>query len=370
MPQIAEQTPTLVELARLAAASAARTDQERRVPPEIVEALAAAGFFRWSVPKSHGGDAASFTDLTAAVTEVSRHCPATGWLASLFGHSGRYVACLPEKGREEVWAEGPDARVVSVVKPLGQAVREDGGWRLSGEWTYASGVEYSDWALLAGPAQGPSSDGGPPLFFAVPRRDYTYEDTWHTLGMRGTGSHDIRLDDVFVPDYRTCSRGDAMLGRTAEGEDLYAPTLAVNGLTFVAPALGAALGALEVALPVVGRPAVGPRAASGQAYQVAYARAAGEIDAARLLLERTAATADEGLLAPDLVQRGRRDSALALELITAAVDALARTGGTRGQADDHPLQRYWRDVRSVSGHAVVQFEQAGVAYTQSLVQAG
>ena len=161
-----------------------------------------------------------------------------------------------------------------------------------------------------------------------------------------------------------------MNGRTAEGEELYTPTLAVNGLTFVAPALGAALGALDAALPMVGGPVVGPRAASGQSYQIAYARAAGEIDAAHLLLERVAATADEGRPTPDLVQRSRRDSALALEMITSAVDALARTGGTRGQADGHPLQRYWRDVRSVSGHAVVQFEQAGVAYTQSLVQAG
>lgn len=370
MPPTADRLPALTELTKLAAASAAQADVERRVPPEAVDALAGAGFFRWSVPSSHGGDAGTFTDLTRDVTQISRHCPSTGWLASLFGHSGRYVSCLPEQGRNEVWANGPDARVVSVVKPLGRAVRVDGGWRLTGEWTFASGVEYSDWALLAGPAQGPGSDGGPPRFFAVPRADYTYEDTWYSLGMRGTGSHNVVLEDVFVPDHRTCVREDAMNGRTAEGRDLYAPTLAVNGLTFVAPALGAALGALDAALPMVGKPAVGPRAASGQAYQIAYARAAGEIDAARLLLERVASAADEGDLTPALVQRGRRDSALALEMVTSAVDALARTGGTRGQADGHPLQRYWRDVRSVSGHAVVQFEQAGVAYTQSLIQSG
>ncbi|AAZ55272.1 putative hydrolase [Thermobifida fusca YX] len=370
MPSAADRRPPIEQLTALASATAAQTDLDRRVPPETIDLLTDAGFFRWSVPADYGGAAGSFTDLARHVVHLSRHCPSTGWLASLFGHSGRYVACLPEEGRKEVWGSSPDVRIVSVVKPLGRATRVAGGWRLSGRWTYASGVEYSDWALLAGPAQGPGSDGGPPRFFAVPRSDYTYEDTWHTLGMRGTGSHDIVIDDAFVPDHRTCLREDAMQGRTAEGDRRYAPTRAVNGLTFVTPALGAALGALDAALPLLKGPAAGPRAASHQAYQIAYARAAGQIDAARLLLDRVAETADAGRFTPELVQRSRRDSALALEMLTSAVDALARTGGTRGQADSHPLQRYWRDVRSVSGHAVMQFEQAGLAYTQSLLAAG
>src|SRR5690606_36008318 len=191
---------------------------------------------------------------------------------------------------------------------------------------------------------GPGSDGGPPRFFAVPRSDYTYEDTWHTLGMRGPGSHAIVIDDAFVPDHPTCLREDATQARTAQGDRRYAPTPAVNGLTSVPPALRAALGALDAALPLLKGPAAGPRAASHHAYQIAHARAAGQIDAARLLLDRVAETADAGRFTPELVQRSRRDSALALEMLTSAVDALARTGGTRGQADSHPLQRYWRDV--------------------------
>ena len=188
-------------------------------------------------------------------------------------------------------------------------------------------MEYSDWALLAGPAQGPGSDGGPPRFFAVPRSDYTYEDTWHTLGMRGTGSHDIVIDDAFVPDHRTCLREDAMQGRTAEGDRRYAPTLAVNGLTFVTPALGAALGALDAALPLLKGPAAGPRAAytrrtrsptpaprDGSTRHVSFWTGSPK--------PQTQAGSPRTRAAEQARLRPRP------EMLTSAVDALARTGGT------------------------------------------
>ncbi|MEU2394997.1 acyl-CoA dehydrogenase family protein [Streptomyces sp. NPDC007369] len=363
----------VAKAALIAAAQAADADTGRRVQPGVIEALDAAGFPAWFTPERWGGSPRGYAELTRSVVTLGRACPSSAWLASLFAFATRYVACLPEQAQAEVWAEGPGARVAAVVKPLGQATPADGGWRLSGSWTYVSGVEYADWALLAGPAPaGPPSAGGtPPLFFLVPRQDFSYEDTWHPLGMRGTGSHTLTVDDVFVPAHRTCLREDAMKGRPAgvpAGPPAAppVPTLAVNGLTFVAPALGAALGALAAAAPGISRTPTGPREASGQAYQVAYARAAGEIDAAQLLLERIAETADSGRLDPALVRRSRRDASLALEMLTGAVDALLRTGGTRAQEEGQPLQRFWRDVRSVASHAVVQFEPAALDYTRGL----
>ncbi|MFG2606231.1 acyl-CoA dehydrogenase [Streptomyces sp. NPDC048514] len=356
------------DAAVLAAARTGLTDTERRVAPEVIAALTDAGFARWFVPAARGGDPGTFTELVRSVAVLGAECPSTGWLASLFAFAARYVACLPEKAQAEVWADGPDARVCVVNKPLGTAVPVDDGWLLSGEWTFVSGVEYADWALLAGPAPaGPPGAGGrPPLFFLVPRADFTYRDTWHSLGMRGTGSHTLVLDGVHVPEYRTCLRENAMKGQAVGVPGPPLPTLAVNGLTFVAPALGAALGALRVAVGATAVPATGPREASGQAYRIGYARAAGLIDAAQLLLLRVAEVADGGKLGPALVQRSRRDCALALELLVEAVDALLRAGGTRAQDDRHPLQRFWRDVRSVASHAVVQFEPAGLDYTRGL----
>ncbi|MGW0702207.1 acyl-CoA dehydrogenase family protein [Streptomyces sp. NPDC002867] len=362
-----ETQAAMDELGKLAGAQAERADAEGRVSPEVIRAMVDAGFARWRVPTRWGGPDRSHTDLTAAVAKLAEECPSAAWLASVAAYSARYVCCLPEQGQAEIWADGPDVMAAIVFKPLGTAVPVDGGYRLSGSWTYVSGVEHFGWALLTGPAPGPQSGGQPMRLFAVPRENYTYEETWSSLGMRGTGSHTLVLDDVFVPEHRTCLREDAMRGvmvglpgRT----QLSNP--AVSGLMFVAPVLGAARAALAIAEQLVAVPPTGPRAAAGQPYQVDFARAAGEIDAAQLLLERAAAVADGAAVPPELALRNRRDCALALQMLIGATDRLLRIGGTRAQGDGHPLGRYWRDVRSVASHAVMQFEPAGLAYTMHL----
>ncbi|MFJ8657774.1 acyl-CoA dehydrogenase family protein [Streptomyces sp. NPDC093795] len=358
---------TTAEVAKLAGAQAAQADAERRVSPDVIRAVVDAGFARWLVPARWGGDERGYTELTAAVAKVGEECSSTAWLACLAAHAARYVACLPEQGQADIWGDGPDTLVAAVIKPQGTAVETEGGYRLTGSWSYVSGVEHADWALLTGPAPGPKSGGQPMRLFAVPRGDYTFEDTWSSLGMRGTGSHTLVLDDVFVPEHRVCLREDAMRGATV-GLPGRAPlpNPAVSGLTFVTPVLGAARGALAVAAQLVAVAPTGPRAGAGQAYQVDFARAAGEIDAAQLLIERAAAVVDGGALSPALARRNRRDLALALQMLADATDRLLRIGGTRAQEDGHPLQRFWRDVRSVASHAVMQFEPAGADYTQGL----
>ncbi|MDV6263939.1 hypothetical protein [Rhodococcoides yunnanense] len=203
--------------------------------------------------------------------------------------------------------------------------------------------------------------------FAVPRQDYVVENTWSSLGMRATGSHTIVLNNVFVPEHRSCLRADAMRGALVDlpgHTELSNP--AVSGLMFVTPVLGAARAALALARVLVAVPPKGPRTNAAQAYQVDFARADGEIDAAELLLERAATIADGAVVSADLARRNRRDCALALQLLVTATDRLLRIGGTRAQEDGHPMQRNWRDVRSVASHAVMQFEPAGLDFTLSL----
>ncbi|BBA97260.1 putative hydrolase [Actinacidiphila reveromycinica] len=368
MPLSTDPQSAMAELVKLAGAQAARADAERKVSPEVIRAVVDAGFARWRVPARWGGAERSHAELTAAVARLGEECSSTAWLASVAAYSARYVACMPEQGQADIWADGPDVLAAIVFKPLGTVVPVDGGFRLSGSWTYVSGVDHFDWALLTGPGPGPSAAGQPMRLFAVPRRDYAYEDTWSSLGMRATGSHTLVLDDVFVPEHRTCLREDAMRGALV-GLPGYTQLSnpAVSGLMFVSPVLGAARAALAVAAQSVAVAPTGPRTHAGQPYQVDFARAAGEIDAAQLLLERAAAVADGDAVPPELARRNRRDCALALQMLIGAVDRLLRIGGTRAQDDGHPLQRYWRDVRSVSSHAVMQFEPAGLAFTEGLV---
>ncbi|GAA4227694.1 actinorhodin polyketide dimerase ActVA [Actinomadura meridiana] len=362
-----ETEAAMIEVAKLAGAQAAQADAERRVSPEVIRAMVDAGFVRWRVPSRWGGAERSHAELTTAVAKLAEECPSTAWLASVAAYSARYVCCLPEPGQADIWADGPDTAAAIVFKPLGTVVPVDGGYRLTGSWTYVSGVDHFDWALLTGPAPGPQAKGQPMRLFAIPREDYTYEDTWSSLGMRGTGSHTLVLDDVFVPEHRTCLREDAMRGELV-GLPGYTKLSnpAVSGLMFVSPVLGAARGALALAAELVAVAPTGPRAAAGQAYQVDFARSAAEIDAAELLLQRAAAVADGDVVTTDLANRNRRDCALALQILVGATDRLLRIGGTRAQDVGHPLGRYWRDVRSVASHAVMQFEPAGLAYTLGL----
>ncbi len=212
MPQgdkstIVSRAPVVAEVA---ARHAEEAETARRLSPEVVRAVLDAGFARHFVPVAHGGEAGGFAELTAAVGLVGEGCTSAGWAASLAAYAGRYAAFLPEEGQAEIWADGPDALLAGALMPSGKAEPVAGGWLLSGEWKYISGVHFADWALAcaAVPAEGPQDPDVRPevRFFAVPRTDFTIEDSWFTVGMRGTGSDTLVLADAFVPEHRTLAR--------------------------------------------------------------------------------------------------------------------------------------------------------------------
>jgi two-component flavin-dependent monooxygenase/oxygenase LndZ5 len=348
----------------LAARHARQADSTRRLEPTVVEAIVDAGFAGWLVPRRWGGESGSFAELTEAVAVVGEGCASAAWIGSLLAYTARFAAYLPLEGQAEVWAEGPGTRVVSsMVSSDAVAAPVPGGWRLSGTWTYASGVEFSDWALVASPTEAGSAQ--PDRFFAIPRSAYTIDETWFTVGMRATGSHSLLVSDVFVPEHRSFLLADMFAGRNpASVEPCHAlPLYAVNGLTFAVPVLGAARGALRRAGENLTE-TKGRRSAPGETHQIAYARSAGEIEAAGLLLERIARSLDRAPISSEQVVRGTRDASFATDLLVGAVDRLFRGSGTRGQADADPLPRMWRDVHAAATHFVLQFEPAALAWTR------
>lgn len=333
-----------------------------------MRALVAAGFARHFVPAGLGGAAGTFAELTEAVTVLGAACPATAWCASVVANLARMAAYLPGEGRKEIWRDGPDTVVVGAVSPKGRARRDGSGWRLSGAWPYVSAVDLSDWALVLGTGKG---DGEDPctLMFAVPRDRYRVERTWSDVGMRASGSNTLVVEDVHVPGLLTFNAADLFGGQAPglESPCHRVPLTATSGLSFSAPILGAAEGALAhwsghaaERIRAAERPGPGP----GRGYyEEVLARSSGEIDAARLLLERAAGVADRGpLVTPAEATRNQRDCALATDLLVTAVDRLFRASGTAGHSTDHPLQRLWRDVHSAAGHVVLQFGPSAAAY--------
>ncbi|MDQ4031919.1 MAG: hydrolase [Actinomycetota bacterium] len=371
-----------VDVAAIAARCSADAEERRQLDSDVVKAIVTAGFARHFVPPSCGGDAGTFTELMRAVVTVGEACAATAWCASLSASMSRMAgAFLPAEGCREIWADGPDAVIVGSVTPLGKAEPVAGGWRLSGRWPYISAIAFSDWALVCGLVH----TGAEPesKLFAVPRTSYTIEDTWFNIGMQATGSNTLVVEDVFVPTSRAFDRADLFAGRsTVESANTTtacysAPLQAVNGLSFVIPALGASRGALEAfSSYIAGKirnapvlPGVPGVQGNRVTYETALARSAGEIDAAQLLLERATAIADQGAAVTPLeTTQNLRDCSLAVDLLVTAVDRIFRTAGTTGQSLSGPLQRFWRDINSISTHMAIQFEPAARAYTSTLLK--
>ncbi|GLZ38897.1 hydrolase [Actinokineospora sp. NBRC 105648] len=365
-------TATAPGLAALAAEHAVTSEAGRTLAPPVVEALRASGFARHFVPRAHGGSAGTFVELSRAVAVLGAACPATAWCASIAASLSRMAAYLPATGQHEVWGQGPDPVVVGSLMPLGTVTAVPGGWRLSGEWPYVSGVDFADWALLCGMAPG---DNGPVgMMFAVPRASFAVRDTWLNVGMQATGSNTVSTAEVFVPAHRAFPREDLFTGgaMASSAHCHQVPLQAVNGLSFATPALGAARGALASASAYIAgklrAPARGP-GLTRATYDTVLARSAGEIDAVELLFDRASATADRGSdVTPLEVARTLRDCALGVETLVGAVDRLFRAAGTTGQSVANPLQRYWRDVNSASTHVALQLEPAAIAYTDRLLE--
>lgn len=357
-------------LADLAADGATEAEAQRRLDPGVIQAMLDAGFARWFVPAGWGGQAAAatFAELVDAVVELGTRCPATAWCASLTASLGRMAAFLPEEGQAELWADGPDPLIVGALVPLGRAEPAGGGWRLTGRWPFVSAIDFSDWALVCGMA------GAEARFFAVPRSAYEIEDTWFNVGMRATGSNTLIIDDVVVPASMSFRRDDLAAGRAVGSTAAChaVPLRAANGLSFAAPVLGAARGALQswsgyVASKLARAPdgkGVAPGDGGRSAFESTLARAGGEIDAAELLLGRVADLADQGAVPDPVIAQNTRDCALAVDMLVTAVDRLFRSAGTTGQSATNALQRFWRDANVAATHVVLKFEPAAALYAR------
>ncbi|MFI9812613.1 acyl-CoA dehydrogenase family protein [Saccharothrix variisporea] len=346
-----------VDAAATAGRFAEEAERDRALRPEVAKALVAAGFARHFVPRRWGGAEGCAVDLLEAAALVGEQCASAAWCGSLTAGAARMGVFLPERGQAELWADGPDAVVAGALIPSGRARAVDGGWRLSGEWSFTSGVDFSDWALVAGLVD------DRPWFFAVPRADYDVRDTWLPVGMRGTGSNTLVLADAFVPAHRAFDREDMLRGRAVGSA---APTHAVplrtiSGVLFAAPALGAARGALrEWSAGVSGE---------DRSTRLTAARTATELDLADFLLRRVAQTCDRGGTTPADAVRNPHDCALAVDRLVDVVEALFRTAGSRGQLATSPLQRFWRDLHTLAGHVALRLEPTGVAYGGFLLDA-
>ncbi|MFD8975635.1 3-hydroxy-9,10-secoandrosta-1,3,5(10)-triene-9,17-dione monooxygenase oxygenase subunit [Streptomyces sp. NPDC059593] len=357
---------------------AAEAEALRRVPDASIKEIEDTGFFQLLQPRAFGGRAADPLAFYTAVKEIAKACGSTGWVASVVGVHPWHVALYDPRAQEEVWGQDPKARIASSYAPTGKATAVAGGFRLSGRWHFSSGCDHVQWALLG--CLVPDAEGNPVDMrtFLIPRSDYRVDDVWDTVGLRGSGSNDVVVEDVFVPDHRALSFGPVTAlqvpGHELNREPLYRlPYAGVFTTTITTPIVGIAEGAYESYTEATRqrfRISYGQKVAEDPFAQVRIARAASDIDASWLQITRNIgemyALAQRGEELPmELRTRTRRDQVLATERCVAAVDLLMENaGGNAMRTGPGPVQRAWRDAHTGRGHAANDPERALVMYGQ------
>jgi len=235
----------------------ARCVADRDVPAESIAEMQAAGFFRILQPRRWGGYEMHpnvFYDVQKALAEG---CMSTGWMYGVVGCHPYEIALFHEQAQADVWGDDPATLVSSSYQPVGKVTVVDGGFRLSGRWGFSTGSVHCQWVVL-GAMVPPAEPGAAPDMraFLLPRADYTIDrEAWRVFGLQGTGSHDVIVDDVFVPDYRTHRSVDGFLctnpGQETNPGPLYTlPWAQVFMRSVSTAAFGGARAAIDAAIDI------------------------------------------------------------------------------------------------------------------------
>ncbi|MVU81316.1 acyl-CoA dehydrogenase [Nocardia sp. ET3-3] len=352
------------KLRELLAEESTGHDAHRRLSDRTVAAIGDAGLFRMYTPREFGGYEAVPSTSLAVICELARGCSSTAWVTSVL-NLGNYVAALfPQRARNEVWAENPDARTALMIGDApAQVERVAGGVIVNGKWPFASGSLHCDWVIARIPSGSEPESLGPHLVL-MPRERLEVEDTWHVVGLRGTGSNTVVARELFIPAHRIVSLTAVMSGTIAlpdDAGDLYRSSywgVLSTGL------IGALIGGVHRAYDYVLEKAPVRKVTSSNfasqadspAFHIDLAEASMMLDTAYLHARHIASTVDQAARSgesPDPVRnaRIRMHAAHVAQTCREAIDVLVTAHGTASFAEVNPLQLVWRDIHVGSRHA-------------------
>jgi 3-hydroxy-9,10-secoandrosta-1,3,5(10)-triene-9,17-dione monooxygenase len=356
---------------------ASRTEELRRLPPETERDLHDTGLFRIVQPKRVGGSEFDYVALVDCADAIGQADASVAWnFANLASHHWM-LGMFDRRAQDLVWNKDADALIASsFIFPAGRARKVDGGYVLRGSWPFSSGVESSEWNMLASVVSSDDeADGIEYRIFLLNKSDYKIIDTWNATGLRGTGSNDVEVDDAFVAKPMTVAVNDLAGGPTpgsaANPNALYTlPVFSLFPYVLSGVALGNAQACLDDYVEIARhRASTYNRAklADLQSTQIKIAEASAKIDAARLIMRSTCietmADARRGHI-PDIAAKTklRRDGAYSVNLCTEAVSLLFSASGARGLFTSGALQRQFRDAHAINSHLAFNFDAAGTNY--------
>ena len=320
------------------------TRGNRTVLPDIREMVRESGVARILQPPAYGGAGGPLRDVVDAVSEVGAACGSTGWAVVQYVVHPFMVAQWPREAQDEVWGDDPKNLVAGIlIQSLGRYERVRGGYRASGRWPFVTGVDTCDWCIVSGYEEGRAGQHESHLHFLIRREEIEILDTWHALGLRGSGTNDVRLQEFFVPAHRALSMevlrgGESPGGHWRETPLYLLPSYPIFGCGISSGAVGIAL-ELVAEYNEIARKKGSIMAEKGVAtfasQHIRFAEAKAAVDCARQLLrfagdEISAIVREEGRV-PNLEERARC-RALATYAGNTAMDAARAVWDLSGAA--------------------------------------
>ena len=376
-PEVVKQR--LIALQPLIRQHARDAELQRRPATEVISAIRKTGLFYLMVPKSRGGMGAAPNDLLDVTLPIAEACMSTAWVCNFVVNHSWLFSHFSEQAHQETWGGPfPYLFITTVSNPIGAARRVEGGYRVTGRWKWGSGIMHADWVMGFVFLE---VENGPALGLALfPVDDVKIIDTWHTDGLCGTGSHDVSVDDLFVPAHRTVAIGPILEGTSGAadrfGSPIYGmPMVPFLGFAAAGPAIGAAKAAIAaVAARLAAHTRVGDTVAQAEkpVSQARLARADLLVRTGEMLIRQVGLemTQFQSLPAEERIParlRWRAQTAQSVHICREAVSVASASAGSSLHFLDNPLQRIMRDINVQSTHYAFDQDSAEEQYGRGLV---
>ena len=353
------------ELGPVLRSSAQASEDRRQLSDEALEALGGSGLLRMRVPRRYGGYESDMRTVAEVLAELARGDGSAAWTASVWLISSWMVGLFPDSVRDEVFAD-PDVRISGILSPGAMAAPTDGGYLVSGKWSFNTGCQQSDWNVNA--AVRPTPDGQfEPVMVLVPMSDLHVIDDWHTVGMRGSGSVTTVCQDLFVPEDRVLPVGPVIFGVHPMQQDPATPMWRAPFMPVACTTVGAvAYGLAEAAKDAFLERLPGSKitytdyteqsAAPLTHLQISSATVG--VDEAGYHVRRTADLIDAKAESGEqwtLEERARARLDLGATCLRAkeVADVLANASGGTSLYNSVPIQRIERDIKALNLHAIM-----------------
>jgi 3-hydroxy-9,10-secoandrosta-1,3,5(10)-triene-9,17-dione monooxygenase len=385
MPPTPEDTrPTREQLVARAVAlqpllrkHAATAETNRWQAGKVISAMTDAGLFRMLTPRRFGGYEADFRTILETTEAIAEADGSAAWVLSTALVGAWSAGLISAQAQQDIFGADPDARIAG-GSGLAPARRVNGGLRVSGRWAYSSGSNHATWcSFTVTMVDAVQPDDA--VLCLVPADDVRMEDTWHTVGMRGTGSNTWVADNVFVPQHRTISMAAMIEGTWSPttNEPMYRlPFVPLATLPILGPLLG--LGRASLELTVQNAPTkamqytIFTRQSDSVGVQVQVAEAALRLDTARLHAYQLADELDGAAERGAMIDYGTRarlraQSGYAAQQVLDAINILLNVHGSASFAEASRLQQYWRDANTAARHAGINAVVGYEVYGKSLL---